>query len=338
MMAYVSDSYYTAIQCSGNYTTTGNTLYPEFWVKEDLDQNHVADDWELPLAEKFCPNVCMHKNNPMIPSPVEILLDNTSLCYWVDRGEEVFNIQYDKDRDGIPTEEAFELYKNVWNGDWWLDFGGTNNHRSTYWWGFYYNLIKSNYSRPTVYTHCFAFLSGAVIQYWFFYPYNDWAGDHEGDWEHINVKVSSQDPAQAEPLEVVYYFHKRRQTRCWTNTLHHGNHPVVYVGGDPIVLNADGEESGASYPCPGLWLNVVEYKGIGVVDESINPGRTIYYTEFNITNMTNNYNLWWMKFPGHWGVPKEFIFLADWRKDDAPKSPIHHECWEVYQHEAYEEY
>ena len=53
MMAYVSDSYYTAIQCSGNYTTTGNTLYPEFWVKEDMDQNGVADDWELPLAEKF---------------------------------------------------------------------------------------------------------------------------------------------------------------------------------------------------------------------------------------------------------------------------------------------
>jgi len=30
MMAYVSSSGYTTIQCSGNYTTTGNTLYPEF--------------------------------------------------------------------------------------------------------------------------------------------------------------------------------------------------------------------------------------------------------------------------------------------------------------------
>ncbi len=53
MMAYVSSSGYTTIQATGNYTTTGNTLYPEFWVKEDMDQNGVADDWESPLAEKF---------------------------------------------------------------------------------------------------------------------------------------------------------------------------------------------------------------------------------------------------------------------------------------------
>lgn len=29
-----------------------------------------------------------------------------------------------------------------------------------------------------------------VLQYWFFYPFNDWGNNHEGDWEHINVFVS----------------------------------------------------------------------------------------------------------------------------------------------------
>ena len=29
-----------------------------------------------------------------------------------------------------------------------------------------------------------------VIQYWFFYPYNDGGNNHEGDWEHINVVIS----------------------------------------------------------------------------------------------------------------------------------------------------
>src|SRR5204863_7068580 len=29
-----------------------------------------------------------------------------------------------------------------------------------------------------------------VFQYWFFYPYNDAANTHEGDWEHINVVVT----------------------------------------------------------------------------------------------------------------------------------------------------
>jgi hypothetical protein len=29
-----------------------------------------------------------------------------------------------------------------------------------------------------------------VLQYWFFYPFNDSANKHEGDWEHLNVVVS----------------------------------------------------------------------------------------------------------------------------------------------------
>ena len=29
-----------------------------------------------------------------------------------------------------------------------------------------------------------------VIQYWFFYPFNDGGNNHEGDWEHINVVIT----------------------------------------------------------------------------------------------------------------------------------------------------
>ncbi len=29
-----------------------------------------------------------------------------------------------------------------------------------------------------------------MMQYWFFYPYNDGGNDHEGDWEHINIAIS----------------------------------------------------------------------------------------------------------------------------------------------------
>lgn len=30
-----------------------------------------------------------------------------------------------------------------------------------------------------------------VIQYWLFYPFNDGGNNHEGDWEHINVRVTT---------------------------------------------------------------------------------------------------------------------------------------------------
>lgn len=72
-----------------------------------------------------------------------------------------------------------------------------------------------------------------IIQYWFFYPYNDGGNNHEGDWEHINVVISpmirvngllaedeikdilegkglSNDITQSEQLvikRVEYYFH-----------------------------------------------------------------------------------------------------------------------------------
>lgn len=40
-----------------------------------------------------------------------------------------------------------------------------------------------------------------VLQYWFFYPYNDAGNVHEGDWEHVNVVVTPRDRARpTEPL------------------------------------------------------------------------------------------------------------------------------------------
>ena len=38
-----------------------------------------------------------------------------------------------------------------------------------------------------------------ILQYWFFYPSNDGANNHEGDWEHINVVVAPLDRV-TEPL------------------------------------------------------------------------------------------------------------------------------------------
>ena len=64
MMAYVSSSGYTTIQATGNYTTTGNTLYPEFWVALDKDKDYIADEVEEQIAEKFKPvlhNVLVHR-------------------------------------------------------------------------------------------------------------------------------------------------------------------------------------------------------------------------------------------------------------------------------------
>ena len=75
-----------------------------------------------------------------------------------------------------------------------------------------------------------------VIQYWFYYPLNDGGNNHEGDWEHINVVLTTRDRI-AEPLRaadvrallddrvapediviarVEYYFHHKLMTLDYT--------------------------------------------------------------------------------------------------------------------------
>ena len=43
-----------------------------------------------------------------------------------------------------------------------------------------------------------------VIQYHYFYPYNDWWNNHEGDWQRIDVVIDS---SEEEVIGVEYRFH-----------------------------------------------------------------------------------------------------------------------------------
>ena len=39
-----------------------------------------------------------------------------------------------------------------------------------------------------------------VVQYWFFYPFNDGPNNHEGDWEHINVAITTRAQAVSDSV------------------------------------------------------------------------------------------------------------------------------------------
>jgi hypothetical protein len=92
---------------------------------------------------------------------------------------------------------------------------------------------------PPVYHYHVAHDRGyRVLQYWFLYPYNDWAShggsnDHEGDWEVIYVFLDAND----RPVHVAYSRHVTvpllypPQTAVWEKVeVIGGTHPVVYVG------------------------------------------------------------------------------------------------------------
>jgi hypothetical protein len=68
-------------------------------------------------------------------------------------------------------------------------------------------LARRYSTYPHVYVHPFVTRRGSgdakgyelLLQFWFFYPFNDGANKHEGDWEHINVAIAPRSLV-AQPL------------------------------------------------------------------------------------------------------------------------------------------
>jgi hypothetical protein len=94
-----------------------------------------------------------------------------------------------------------------------------------------------------------------VLQYWFFYPFNDWrsgfsgANDHEADWEMVCVYLYETDQKYLRPEWVAYAAHDYSGDdlrRRWDDPELEkvGDHPVVYAGSG----------SHASYFAPGEYL------------------------------------------------------------------------------------
>jgi hypothetical protein len=81
-----------------------------------------------------------------------------------------------------------------------------------------------------------------ALQYWIFYPFNNWrsgffgANDHEADWEMLTIFLYQRADETLAPAWVAYAAHDEHGAdlrRAWDDTEHltrNGNHPVVYIG------------------------------------------------------------------------------------------------------------
>lgn len=162
--------------------------------------------------------------------------------------------------------------KNIWIhfnweggnvGDWWFfykkeqDAGySTVNHNGNYPHTIYCTMWAADLPGVPFARHV------AVLQYWFFYPFDDGPNDHEGDWEHINIIANTQIPDRAIIDAVQFYFHEKwREYPASDLEIHDDTHVRVYVGGSfksfwEIFSPRDGHMSGGSYPGTGHWRNV----------------------------------------------------------------------------------
>jgi hypothetical protein len=344
----------------------------------DGNGNGFNDDFERAVAVKFCPALVLEAgDNHVSPEPVEIMGPIWAAKFVYTSGEFVGELetaiaehdysQYDSWNDMRTVNMGYtagdygcgfaDILTSFWHWD-YAGTGGTNLHTcgeylsgASYdqpagWHDAYENGRPSKGLAPggdyphTTYVHLFKRDGEYVLQYWFFYPFNDWVSDHEGDWEHINVIVTSDDPTQAQLDRVVYYFHNRfvvgleNQLQDPANYDYHvvdNTHPVVFVGGHAsktigiggTSTTGSGYGSHGSYPATGTWFDVVSYPGIdGVDDEVHGDGDYVDWREFVwsscqgsrygmvLIRNTNTYNfagadraMSWLSAKIPWGYP-----------------------------------
>ncbi|MCB9502838.1 MAG: hypothetical protein H6696_12955 [Deferribacteres bacterium] len=236
------------------------------------------------MAEKFNPTmVTANTMNSIAPEPVEIMNQDLYQRRWpypacgegmvigsyFFRNTQGWNYSGIESPPVIYQDAAGNLYCVAYHFEW----AGLSGNSPSDWKTAYSTERSHNNFAHTYYAHLFKDGSYYAIQYWFFYPYNDGNNNHEGDWEHINVFVSSQDPNAAYIIKVEYYFHHRYLFRVPQDLIfENGTHPYVYIGGDPGV----GENTGGSYPEPGEWPNTWN-----MIDEHVEGvGPVIHYTSF----------------------------------------------------------
>lgn len=195
-----------------------------------------ADDQDLAdreLAERFAPVLRLVTQDercgpgePYVPSAVDVLFDNPTVALrgpWTSRDLVAVGPSEEQLAAGLPG------YSLDLPGD-PLDPGCSYERWARSQWG--------PESAPTVYARVTGQrgVEGRLaLQYWFFYPFNDYDNKHESDWERIQLEFEADDAAQAltrEPVLAVYSQHYGAERGDWGDPkveVLDETHPVVYV-------------------------------------------------------------------------------------------------------------
>jgi hypothetical protein len=340
----------------GNSVFSGNVISHE--APTDGDENGIPDVLELELAERFKPFVNMHFYNHLHPCTVDATLGTGYLVEHSPPGDIWYIITSGYPEHLQEMQQLFAEKAPNWDEDWFVTFGPGPGEQDVpeYWYNCWDSYVAQElFQDPVTYFNIFEYCGKPVIQYWFFYPFNDWGNDHEGDWEHINVRISGLSPNTSELDEVIYYFHYRRKSIPASSPLLQVNgetHPYVYVGGrfiwdspidrsSPTTDDLNGDCSGGSYWRPGLVENVGSSVGYWCDENIIEPVRPIPVNDLQVEwlgRASNNPHWWWARFPGMWGRTSGYLGSPNGIADDGPYSPWNHECWCNYQHPGYDEY
>jgi hypothetical protein len=175
-------------------------------------------------------------------------------------------------------------------------------------------------SEPVVYAHVVtepARPGKVSLQYWLFYPFNDFNNTHEGDWEMIQLVFDARDAADAlgrDPVDVGYSAHEGAERAAWDDE------QLEVVGGTrPVVYPAAG--SHANKYSEALWLGSSAEAGVGCDDTrgphvELSPRVVTIPSDQDAAEAAYP----WIAFEGRWGELQAAFF-------NGPRGPNLNDRW-----------
>lgn len=243
----------------------------------------------IQLARQFCPVIHLNgeaeTEENFEPDPVQLMIDLALLRYLAD--------------PAFAEKPTIRDLLRWSQSDYYLDVADLDP--KTHAIGEYkaaYETVKGSY-QPTVYARVKEAedTDYTVVQYWFFYYFNDWRNFHEGDWELVQLNFPGRTvkellESEEEPVFAAYSQHQAGQRMAWTDMKDNGlvmeTHPIVYVA----------QGSHANYFTPGQF-----WSGLDFDDTGLSSWRVINPERLNIVLLpeAESEGLEWLGFQGYWG-------------------------------------
>ncbi len=185
-------------------------LFLPVQAQVDVDSDGISDAKELELASLYLPSLQFRGGERFFPVEIDYALSNSVLK--LRSGSTVTTVDANPTAVSIADKGEDHFLDN--------QLGGLAGIAADY------ELSKASLGY-TVYGQVKPDVEHIVVQYWFFYVYNDAPiNEHEGDWEMIMVLLDNAE----NPVSAVYSQHLQGQRASWGDVEKvDETHPRVYV-------------------------------------------------------------------------------------------------------------
>ncbi|HEX5094869.1 MAG TPA: hypothetical protein VFX21_02595, partial [Acidimicrobiia bacterium] len=194
----------------------------------------------------------------------------------------------------------------------WLDFPGNALKPGCT----YEKWFKSLDATPSIYGRVTQDGGHLVLQYWFYWVFNQWNDVHESDWEGIQLQFDTDDVDEAMTAKPSVYAYAQHEG---AERADRGDDKVKLVDTHPVVYAAEG--SHASYYSSTRWFGKSGATGFGC-DDTRSPIDRLEPAVIRLPHdAPTSGQFAWLSYEGHWGQQEPFF-------NDGPTGPATKIRWD----------